>query len=85
MPWDLQVSTAAARTLRRLPPRDREAITRALDGLATDLGATDIRKLAGQANSWRLRVGDWRVLFDLANAAGVILVTDVRPRGRAYH
>ena len=84
MPWQLRVSTGAARKLRRLPPREREAIGRALDALADDPGAANIRKLAGRGNRWRLRVGDWRVLLDLDNAAGVILVTDVRPRGRAY-
>jgi mRNA interferase RelE/StbE len=40
-------------------------------------------KLTGQ-NTWRVRVGDWRILFDRDDAAREIRVARVVPRGRAY-
>jgi len=45
--------------------------------------ATGVRKLTG-LEEWRLRVGDWRVRFIRDDAARVIYVTRVLPRGRAY-
>jgi mRNA-degrading endonuclease RelE of RelBE toxin-antitoxin system len=33
---------------------------------------------------WRLRVGDWRVLFEVDFGTRTVLVLDVRNRGDAY-
>ena len=43
-----------------------------------------MRKLRGVQRTWRLRVGDWRVLFSLDYAERIVDVLAVRPRGRAY-
>lgn len=42
----------------------------------------DIKKLTGYDNEYRLRVGNFRVLFSLDN--DIIIVKDVLPRGQAY-
>jgi mRNA-degrading endonuclease RelE of RelBE toxin-antitoxin system len=43
-----------------------------------------VRKLKGEENLWRLRVGAWRVIFAPDHERHVIDVLAVRPRGRAY-
>ena len=47
-------------------------------------GLGDVKKLHGAANEWRLRVGDWRVRFEIDPGDGAIVVLRVLPRGRAY-
>lgn len=42
----------------------------------------DIKKLKGYQNEYRLRVGNFRVLFSLEN--DIITIKDVLPRGQAY-
>lgn len=84
MVWKLIVAPRAERDVARLPPRDREAITRALELLPADPGRSDLKKLAGSQNRWRLRVGGWRVILELDNAGGTMRVLRVLPRGRAY-
>ena len=42
----------------------------------------DIKKLKGFQNDYRLRVGNFRVLFLLEN--DIITIKDVLPRGQAY-
>jgi mRNA interferase RelE/StbE len=66
--------------LRRLPRNERERILRAVERLP----AGDVRQLKGAQGEWRLRVGNWRALIRLDQRERVIVVTDVRPRGRAY-
>jgi mRNA interferase RelE/StbE len=44
----------------------------------------DVRRLEGTSLQWRLRVGDWRVIFTMAPSERTILVLLVRPRGAAY-
>ena len=55
---------------------------RALDRLAENPGSVDIAKLGG--NEWRLRVGSWRVRFEMDNRAGVLRILRVLPRKEAY-
>jgi mRNA interferase RelE/StbE len=42
------------------------------------------RKLVNQVNLWRVRVGDWRVLYEIDDAARTVLVVAVRHRSKAY-
>ena len=42
----------------------------------------DIKRLKGYTNLYRLRVGDWRILFTMT--AYEVAIEDVRPRGDAY-
>ena len=44
----------------------------------------DVRKLVGQGDTYRLRVGDWRVLFTLEDDGGTVLIQGVRNRRDAY-
>jgi mRNA interferase RelE/StbE len=68
------------KSLRRLGRRDRERIRAAIGALP----AGDVRRLRGPERLWRLRVGQWRVIFDRHDRERVIDVLAVRPRGRAY-
>lgn len=70
----------AAKTLRKLPRNERERILAAFERLP----AGDVRSLKGRPGEWRLRVGDWRALIRLDSEACVLVVTAVKPRGRAY-
>jgi mRNA interferase RelE/StbE len=74
------VAPAAAKAIRRLPRNERERILAAIERLP----AGDVRRLTGRRREWRLRIGDWRALIRLDRPSRVIVVTDVRPRGRAY-
>lgn len=84
MPWQLIIAPRAEREMNAFSRRDREAIIQALDRLIADFGRADVRKLSGRGGEWRLRVGRWRVIFELDNQRGLINVTRVLPRGRAY-
>jgi mRNA interferase RelE/StbE len=42
------------------------------------------RKLEGTTNQWRIRVGGYRVLYVIDDAARVVTVTRVAHRGDAY-
>lgn len=64
-----------------LPSELRRRIGQRLDALQTDLQG-DVRKLAGQAGKYRLRVGDYRILFTLEN--DLVFVHQVKDRKDAY-
>jgi mRNA interferase RelE/StbE len=68
------------KSLRRLGRRDRERISAAIGVLPEG----DVKMLRGAERLWRLRVGEWRVIFDRRDDERVIDVLAVRPRGGAY-
>jgi mRNA interferase RelE/StbE len=69
--------------MRRLDPPIRRRIFTALDRLAADDSSLDVVKLRGE-ETWRVRVGGWRILFERDEAIRLIVVARVLPRGRAY-
>jgi mRNA interferase RelE/StbE len=69
--------------MRRLDPPIRKRIWGALDRLLAEDRSLDVRRLTGSEH-FRLRVGDWRVIFDYDHEAETLLIQRVLPRGRAY-
>jgi mRNA interferase RelE/StbE len=69
--------------MRRLDPQIRKRIWGGLDRLLAEDRSLDVRRLTGSEH-FRLRVGDWRVIFDYDREAETLLIQRVLPRGRAY-
>jgi mRNA interferase RelE/StbE len=70
----------AAKALRRLSRTDRTRILAAIAKLA-DQG--DIRELVGAGGLYRLRVGDWRVIFRVKRDLDLVQIATVSSRGSA--
>jgi mRNA interferase RelE/StbE len=84
MGYRLNISRDAAKSLGAIPKRDRVRIYARLDQLVADpFGMPGVKKLQGQDN-YRLRVGDYRVLYFVENAELAILVIDVGHRREVY-
>ena len=77
------VTRAAARVLSRMPAKTEALILEKLDILADDPNAlaNNVTALKG-LDGYRLRVGDWRVLFTIDPDR--IIVHAVGPRGSIY-
>jgi mRNA interferase RelE/StbE len=76
----------AVRQLRALPQSAALTILRALTPLGDDPRRpdADLKKLAGYADRYRLRVGDYRVIYEIADEQLIILVVGVGHRREAY-
>jgi mRNA interferase RelE/StbE len=81
--YSIQIKQQAAKEIRRIPKPDRLRIIRAIDDLADSplRGAVlkgDLRGLR------RLRVGDYRVVYEVQHTALILLVIRVAHRQGAY-
>lgn len=76
-------SKAANKALRRMPVNEVRRITVKLDQYAQDPAsqAGNVKKLQGRPG-YRLRVGDWRVIFDEDD--NVIDIEKIASRGSVY-
>ncbi len=86
-PYSVTWAKDAGKALRRLPRNLREVILADVETLAADpTGALlDVKPLINERSAYRLRVGQFRILFDRDDAARRLSIVDVKPRGSAYH
>ena len=81
MVYDLVILEDARRALRAMSPEVARRIVRKMERLRQDLSG-DVKRLKAMAPNYRLRVGDWRVLFDVQGTA--ITIHEVKHRSEAY-
>jgi len=82
--YSIEFTREAIKTLAKLPRNARELIRSKIDGLARDpFGAANVKQLVGQPG-YRLRVGDWRVIYDVDSGRVVVRVLKIGPRGGVY-
>ena len=78
------VERAAERDLKRLAADIHHRVIAAIQGLANNPRPPGCRKLVGGKNDWRIRVGDYRVVYEIADAIRVVRVNRVRHRREIY-
>jgi mRNA interferase RelE/StbE len=84
--WAIEFTRSAFKEFMRLDVDVRERMAEALEWLAAHPRSTllDIRKLRAPLPVFRLRVGDYRVVYLLAGERLVILAARVHHRSRVY-
>jgi mRNA interferase RelE/StbE len=81
--YDLFIERRAQRSLSRIAAQDRERISTAIRGLAHEPRPHGVKKLSGR-DVWRIRIGDYRVLYEIHDAQLLILVVDIGHRREIY-
>ncbi|MET8703557.1 type II toxin-antitoxin system RelE/ParE family toxin [Kitasatospora sp. NPDC004723] len=86
MKYAFRFTTHARRQLRAIGQVEAMRILTALTALGDDpfLDGPDVKKLAGEDGLYRLRVGNFRVVYTLRNDVLVILVVHVGNRRDVY-
>jgi mRNA interferase RelE/StbE len=75
---------AAEKDLKRLSSEVHDRVIIAIRGLASDPRPSGCRKLAGSKHDWRIRVGDYRVVYEIADEIRIVRVNRVRHRREVY-
>lgn len=85
MTYVLVVKQQAKKKLQSLSRVDRVRITEHLRllGLNPDDPELDIKKMVGEPY-YRLRVGNWRIIFDRHDEVRIIAIEKIKARGDAY-
>jgi mRNA interferase RelE/StbE len=78
-------TTQAAKALLKMPPKTAQLIREKIMQLAIDPYASipNAKSLQGRPG-YRLRVGDWRVIFEINKEEIIIVVLRIAPRGEVY-
>lgn len=84
MSCSIRIRRSAARELGHVPRRERERLVAAIDALAKHPFSGNVLK-GGLRGLRRIRVGDYRVVYEVQEDALVVLVIRAAHRRDAYH
>lgn len=80
----VEFTTAAAREVRKLDPQTRRRVVAGIGALEYDAPPPGARKLTGFDDAWRIRIGDYRVLYTIDGAEILVTVFRVAHRRDVY-
>lgn len=83
MPYRIEVERAALKTFRGFDRAARRRVATAIDQLAVDPRPPGCVKLSGR-EAWRIRVGDYRVVYEIHDGVLVVVVVAVGHRREVY-
>jgi mRNA interferase RelE/StbE len=82
--YTLLIKRSAERDLRRLPRAFFERVNERILSLRDDPRPHGVRKLAGALEGWRIRAGDYRILYQIDDDAQTVTLVRVKHRREAY-
>lgn len=84
MKYEIAYAQSAVKTLRKFDRGIARRILAAIDALASDPRPHGCRQLKGGSGEMRIRVGDYRVIYDVNDGEVVILVLAIGHRSEVY-
>ena len=82
--YNLLIRRPAAKEIEALPPKDRRRVVEKIQALADNPRPPGCEKLSG-ADKYRLRQGDYRILYEISDRDLIITVVKVGHRRDVYY
>lgn len=75
---------AASRSFRKLPKPQQQRLAKAVDGLQAEPRPSGVEKLKAEENLYRIRVGDYRIVYQIQDQELLVLILRVGDRKDIY-
>lgn len=82
--YRVEIAPAAYRQLSKLPKQDLKRVRVKIDKLESNPRPSDCTKLKDSQNVYRIRAGDYRILYQIKDEILLVLVVKVAHRREAY-
>ena len=82
--YAVEFKASGRKELERLPAKLVQRIFPKLEALATEPRPSGCKKLKGSDNTWRIRVGDYRIVYTIDDSKLAVTVTRIRHRSEVY-
>ena len=83
MTYEILIERRAQRALGKVVQPQRDRIISAIRRLSEDPRPPGVKKLSGR-DAWRIRIGSYRVLYEIQDAKLVVLVVEIGDRRDVY-
>ncbi len=84
MRYAIEFKPSARKQLLALPLKDRVRVARKIDALADNPFPPGMKKLEATPVAWRIRVGDYRVIYEVQGQRLTVLVLRIGHRRDVY-
>jgi mRNA interferase RelE/StbE len=82
--YEVYLERSAENDLRSLPPSIFQRTILQIKALAKKQRPTGCRKIIGSKNDWRIRIGDYRIIYEIDEKAKAVRIMRVRHRREVY-
>ncbi len=82
--YAVELKPSARKELESLPDRVLARVVSKLEALAHDTRPAGCKKLKGYRDQWRIRIGDWRVVYIIDDQTRLVSVTRIAHRREVY-
>ncbi len=84
MRYEIIIKPAAEKSLDKIPKSSRSRLADALEKLRDNPRPPGVIKMSGVENLWRIRIGDYRVVYEIHDDRLIVLVLRVAHRKDVY-
>lgn len=82
--FEVLLERSAEKDLRRLSSRVHDQVVDRIEALKKNPRPQGCRKLSGSESDWRIRVGEYRVIYEIADVIRIVRVRRIRHRREVY-
>ncbi|MBD2357204.1 type II toxin-antitoxin system RelE/ParE family toxin [Tolypothrix sp. FACHB-123] len=84
MIYEVKFTKGARKAFMKLSPELQNRIQTKIENLAIEPRPNGVKKLKGQENSYRVRVGDYRIIYDIFDDILLVTVVEIGHRSNIY-
>jgi mRNA interferase RelE/StbE len=82
--YQIEITNSGHHHIRNLSPISQQRVHGAIEQLSQNPRHEGVKKLKGDVDFYRIRVGDYRILYEIDGAAKLFIITRALPRENAY-
>jgi mRNA interferase RelE/StbE len=82
--YEIEIAPAAERALKKLPADIQRRIIKGILKLEVNPRPSGVKKLSGEEDLYRVRIGDYRVIYQIRDGELIVLVVRVAHRREVY-
>ena len=82
--YSLVIKRSAEKELKKLPGGDLRRVVDRIHGLAQQPRPAGCEKLSGEAERYRIRQGDYRIVYDIDDSAHIVAIVKIGHRREVY-
>ncbi|MEJ6487069.1 type II toxin-antitoxin system RelE/ParE family toxin [Nostoc punctiforme UO1] len=84
MTYEVKFTKGARKMFKKLSQELQDRIQTKIDELVIEPRPNGVKKLQGEENTYRIRVGDYRVIYDIFDDILLVNIIDIGHRSKVY-